>query len=206
MENFDRQKHWENIYQTKSLPEVSWYQPVPETSLDLIAELQIPTQAAIIDVGGGDGFLVDELLDRGYTDLSVLDLSQTALQRAQSRLGARAAAVHWICADVAHFSPGRTYDLWHDRAAFHFLTEPAEIAHYAETAAASIKPGGYLIIGTFSENGPLKCSGIPIRQYTETQLSETFGESFEKIRCFTLDHPTPFGTVQNFIFGCFQKK
>lgn len=205
MENFDRKKHWENIYQTKSLQEVSWYQPVPETSLQIMANLNIPTTASVIDMGGGDSFLVDELLQKGFTDVSVLDISEAALKRAQARLGNQAITVEWICADAAQFIPTKNYDYWHDRAAFHFLTDAQEIEQYLKTAYKAINPGGYLTVGTFSENGPLKCSGIPIQQYSEAQLSATFGKYFKKISCFTIDHPTPFDTIQNFIFGVFQK-
>lgn len=205
MEAFDSKKHWENIYQTKSLHEVSWYQPVPETSLQIMADLNIPTVASIIDVGGGDSFLVDELLQKGFTDVSVLDISEAALKRAQSRLGDQAIEVEWICTDASKFIPTKNYDYWHDRAAFHFLTDAQEIEQYLRIAYQAMTPGGYLTVGTFSENGPLKCSGIPIQQYSEAQLSATFGKYFEKISCFTVDHPTPFDTIQNFIFGIFQK-
>ncbi|MBS7788175.1 class I SAM-dependent methyltransferase [Flavobacterium sp. CYK-55] len=205
MEDFNRKNHWDNIYQTKSLQEVSWYQPVPETSLQIMADLNISIDASIIDIGGGDSFLVDELLQKGYTDVSVLDISEAALKRAQTRLGDQATKVEWICADASEFIPTKTYDYWHDRAAFHFLTQAHEIEQYLKTAHQALNLGGYLTVGTFSENGPLKCSGIPIQQYSEMQLSATFGKYFKKINCFTVDHPTPFDTIQNFIFGIFQK-
>lgn len=202
----NRKEHWENLYQTKQLNEVSWYQPTPETSLDFIQELKLPKTAKIIDIGGGDSFLIDHLLDLGYQDITVLDIAETALNRAQKRLGDRASKVHWIVADAANFKPTRHYDCWHDRAAFHFLTQEHEIEKYIATVQQNLNPKGTLIIGTFSEQGPEKCSGIPIRQYSEITMSERFKKHFEKIICHTIVHQTPFDTQQNFIFCRFQKK
>jgi len=205
-ETFDRKKHWENIYKTKQLNEVSWYQPVPVTSLQLIEKLNIPLNAAIIDVGGGDSFLVDNLLDLGYTNITVLDISEAAIERAKNRLGNRANSVQWIVADAANFVPPHAYDLWHDRAAFHFLTAPKEIENYVNTAHQFIKPGGVLIVGTFSESGPLKCSGIVIKQYTEDAMKQVFANKFEPLGCETFDHTTPFNTTQNFLFCTFSRR
>lgn len=205
MENFDRKNHWENIYETKQLEEVSWYQPIPEASLSFIKEINLPSDAAIIDIGGGDSFLVDNLLKWGYTNVSVLDISEKAIERAQERLGTKAKNVKWIVSDVTAFEPYEKYDLWHDRAAFHFLTDQNEVARYAEITSRNVNPNGFLFVGTFSENGPKKCSGIDIQQYSEETLSKVFINSFEKIKSFTTDHPTPFGTVQNFVF-CAMKK
>ncbi len=206
MEKFDRKKHWKTIYQTKELKEVSWYQPIPETSLYFFRELQLPTTAKVIDVGGGDSFLVDHLLDLGYSDITVLDISALAIERAKQRLGERAKNVTWIVADAAAFTPSEKYDIWHDRAAFHFLTEEADISNYLQTARQYIRAQGVLVIGTFSEQGPKKCSGIAIRQYSETSLPERLKGDFEKIECKTVDHNTPFGTVQNFLFCSFRKR
>jgi len=205
MENFDRKKHWENIYQTKQLNEVSWYQSTPETSLDFIKQYNVPTTAKIIDIGGGDSLLVDHLLDRGYQDIAVLDISEAAIERAKTRLGERAEKVKWIVEDAAKFQPTEQYDFWHDRAAFHFLTDEQEISNYLETAQRSIKPTGVLIIGTFSEQGPNVCSGIQIKQYSESSMTERLKNLFEKIKCITIDHKTPFDTIQNFVFCCFRK-
>lgn len=205
MENFDRKKHWENIYQTKQLKEVSWYQPVPTTSLDFLKQFHVSKTAKIIDVGGGDSYLVDHLLDLGYVDVTVLDISEASLERARQRLGERAASVKWIVADAATFKPTEMYDFWHDRAAFHFLTQEEEISNYIDTVQNSISPHGILVIGTFSEQGPQKCSGIEIKQYTEMSLSERLQRFFEKIRCITVDHKTPFDTIQNFVFCSFKK-
>lgn len=206
MENFDRKKHWENIYQTKELTEVSWFQPTPEESLNLIQKTAILKDAKIIDVGGGDSFLVDNLLDLGYQDITVLDISKSAIERAKNRLGERAKLVKWIEADVTDFNHSEKYDCWHDRAAFHFLTDKKEILQYVETVNDYINKNGNLIIGTFSDKGPEKCSGIPIKQYTENSLEKQFSNTFQKIDCNTIDHQTPFGTTQNFIFCRFKRK
>ncbi|MEO6902040.1 MAG: class I SAM-dependent methyltransferase [Bacteroidia bacterium] len=205
MENFDREKHWENIYKTKQLQEVSWFQPTPETALDFIKQFKVSTTAKIIDIGGGDGFLVDHLLRLGYTDLTVLDISATAIEKAKQRLDADAIKVKWIVADVTTFKPIEKYDFWYDRASFHFLTQDEEIANYVATAHENINDNGILVIGTFSEQGPTKCSGIAIKQYSEKSISNQFKQYFEKINCLTVDHPTPSGSLQNFTFCSFNK-
>ena len=205
MDHTDRKKHWENIYQTKDLKEVSWYQPTPTTSLDFLKQFHIPTTAKIIDIGGGDSYFVDHLLDLGYTDITVLDISSASLERAKQRLGNRAAKVKWIVADAATFKPTEQYDFWHDRAAFHFLTQEQDITSYIDTIQKSIKPAGVLVIGTFSEEGPKKCSGIEIKQYSETTMTGLLNKSFEKVKCIPVGHQTPSGTFQNFIFCCFRK-
>lgn len=206
MENFDRKKHWEEIYQSKQLNEVSWFQPTPQTSLDFINEFSVSPTAKIIDVGGGDSLLVDHLLDLGYMDITVLDISESALKRAKERLGHRASEVKWIVSDAATFKPTEKYDFWHDRAAFHFLTEEQEIESYLENAQRSVKPDGILVLGTFSEEGPQKCSGIKIKQYSESSISSRLQKDFKKIKCVTNDHKTPFDTIQNFIFCSFKKR
>ena len=205
MENFDRKKHWEKIYQTKELKDVSWFQPRPTTSLDFVKQFNIPTTAKILDVGGGDSLLVDHLLDLGYRDVTVLDISDVAISKAQQRLGDRAKKVKWIVADAATFKPTEKYDFWHDRAAFHFLTQENEIENYIDIVQQSIKPSGILVVGTFSEQGPKKCSGIEIKQYSEVSMTDRLKKFFEKIKCITVDHKTPFDTIQNFIFCSFKK-
>ena len=205
MEDFDRKKHWENIYQTKQINEVSWFQATPETSLDFIRQFNLSITAKIIDIGGGDSFLVDHLLELGYKDITVLDISEGALDRAKQRLGDRAKIIKWIVADAATFKPTEKYDFWHDRATFHFLTQEEEISNYIDIAQKSIKQNGIIVIGTFSENGPKKCSGIEIRQYSETTMTERLKLFFEKINCITIDHITPSGTIQKFIFCSFRK-
>ncbi|MDT8413837.1 MAG: class I SAM-dependent methyltransferase [Flavobacteriaceae bacterium] len=205
MENFDRKKHWENIYQTKELKDVSWFQSTPETSLDFFKQFNVPTTAKVIDIGGGDSFLVDHLLDLGYQNISVLDISAAAIDSAKQRLGDKAKNVTWIVADAANFKPTVTYDFWHDRAAFHFLTDEQEISNYLETAKQHINPTGVLVIGTFSKQGPTKCSGIEIKQYSETTMTDRLKHFFEKIKCITVDHNTPSNTIQNFVFCSFRK-
>ncbi|WP_299582464.1 class I SAM-dependent methyltransferase [uncultured Sunxiuqinia sp.] len=205
MNGFDRKKHWEHIYQTKSSNEVSWFESVPQTSLNFFSQFQVPLTAKIIDIGGGDSLLVDHLLDRGYQNLTILDISEAAINRAKERLQERASRVKWIVADAATFQPTERYDFWHDRAAFHFLTQEDEIANYLQTAQQSINPSGVLVIGTFSEQGPDRCSGIPIKRYSEKAMTERLETFFEKIKCITVDHQTPFSSVQNFVFCSFRK-
>lgn len=205
MENFDRKNHWETIYQTKELNDVSWYQPTPETSLELITQFNLPKTAKIIDIGGGDSFLVDHLLDLGYQDISVLDISASAIEKAKLRLGEKSNKVKWIVTDITLFKPKEEYDFWHDRAAFHFLTTETDISTYLETARNTMRSNGIMVIGTFSEQGPKKCSGIEIKQYSESSMTERLKNIFEKINCITIDHKTPFDTIQNFVFCSFKK-
>lgn len=205
MDIIERKKHWENIYKTNDLKDVSWYQPTPTISLDFIKRFNISTSAKIIDIGGGDSFFVDHLLDLGYQDITILDISEVALSKAKRRLGKRAEKVKWIVADASTFKPSETYDFWHDRAAFHFLTQENEIINYINSIHQSIQADGVLVIGTFSEQGPKKCSGIEIKQYSEFSMAELLESFFEKIKCITVDHKTPFNTFQNFIFCSFKK-
>jgi len=205
MENFDRKKHWETIYQTRELKDVSWFQPIPETSLHFFTQFNMSLTAKIIDIGGGDSLLVDNLLEKGYQDITILDISEAAIERAKQRLGDQANKVKWIIADAAAFKPTEKYDFWHDRAAFHFLTDEQEISDYLETAHQSINPSGILVIGTFSEQGPKKCSGIDIRQYSKESMTDRLKDHFEKIDCISVDHKTPFDTIQNFVFCSFRK-
>lgn len=206
MENFDRKQHWEKIYQTKELNEVSWYQPKPQTSLDFVSRFTVNKTDQIVDVGGGDSFLTDHLLEQGYSNLTVLDVSEASLERAQKRLGEKASKVNWIVADVSDFQPKEKYDFWHDRAAFHFLNSETEVANYVEIVNQALNPEGILVVGTFSEQGPTKCSGIEIRQYSEKTLTDRFSKYFQKLECITVDHQTPSGSIQNFVFCCFRKK
>jgi 2-polyprenyl-3-methyl-5-hydroxy-6-metoxy-1,4-benzoquinol methylase len=167
----DRKQHWENIYRTRPLNEVSWYQPVPETSLSFLKQFRVPSDARIIDIGGGGSFFADNLLALGYRDITVLDISEAAIERAKKRLGESAGQVKWIIADAASFQPPEKYDFWHDRATFHFLTDEKEISNYLNTAWQNINPGGILVIGSFSERGPKSCSGIEIRQYSDANTT-----------------------------------
>jgi ubiquinone/menaquinone biosynthesis C-methylase UbiE len=204
MEKFDKQQHWETIYQTKSLSEVSWFEPTPQTSLDFVQQFNIAPSAKIIDIGGGDSLFVDYLLNLGFQDVTVLDISETAIERAKLRLGDKAIQVKWIVADAANFKTSEKYDFWHDRAAFHFFTEEKDIKKYIKTIRKYMNEKGILVIGTFSENGPKKCSGIPIKQYSEISMTERLLKYFQKIKCITVEHITPFATMQQFIFCSFR--
>ncbi|NML68257.1 class I SAM-dependent methyltransferase [Chryseobacterium sp. RP-3-3] len=196
-------KHWEHVYETKNPDQVSWTQEKPQTSLDFIRSFGLGKEARIIDIGGGDSHLVDFLLDEGYRNITVLDISEKALEKAKARLGSEAEKVKWIVSDITEFETDETYDIWHDRAAFHFLTTPEQVSKYTNTTEKNVK--GFIIIGTFSKNGPIKCSGLNIQQYDGESLSANFGAGFEKIKCLTENHTTPFGTVQNFVFCSFKK-
>ncbi len=200
----NRKTHWETVYETKSPNEVSWTQERPQTSLEFIHSFNLPKTARIIDIGGGDSKLVDYLLDEGYKNVSVLDISEKALEKAKERLGERSGKVKWIVSDITDFMPAEKYDLWHDRATFHFLTTQNQIGKYLDIAKDVVS--GFLIIGTFSENGPKKCSGLDIKQYSEAQLQSQLESRFQKIRCITEDHITPFKTAQNFLFCSFKKE
>jgi 2-polyprenyl-3-methyl-5-hydroxy-6-metoxy-1,4-benzoquinol methylase len=203
MNKADRKDHWEHIYRTKPLETVSWHQPVPETSLKLISKLDPPKEAPIIDVGGGDGLLADHLLELGFTDITVLDISGAALDRAKKRLGGRASRIHWIESDITSFAPGRPYALWHDRAVFHFLTETGQRAEYMRCADAGIREGGGLILGTFSDQGPLKCSGLEVQRYSIPGLQREMAPLFKPVECMNVGHTTPSGAVQDFTFCAF---
>lgn len=202
MEN--RKEHWENVYATKQPDQVSWTQEIPKTSLDFIRSFNLPKTAHIIDVGGGDSNLVDYLLKEGFQNLSVLDISSVAIEKAKQRLGSNAAKVNWIVTDVTEFQPSTIYDCWHDRATFHFLTSSEEINTYLETARKAVS--GYLALGTFSDKGPKKCSMLEVHQYNEEQLQLQLRKGFEKLKCITEDHTTPFNTTQNFLFCSFKRK
>ncbi|HWB93232.1 MAG TPA: class I SAM-dependent methyltransferase [Puia sp.] len=199
------QDHWDKIYHNKASDELSWTQEVPRTSLGFIDAFKLSADARIIDIGGGESRLVDFLLEKGYRNITVLDISREALRRAQERLGEKAALVKWVVADVANFIPEDSYDVWHDRATFHFLTRGEEIARYLLQARNALPAGGYFVIGTFSHNGPEKCSGLPVHQYSEQELTRELSQGFNKIRCITEDHRTPFQTVQNFLFCSFRR-
>ena len=201
----DKKQHWENIYRTRTPGQLSWTQEVPQTSLDFIDAFGLPADAPILDVGGGESLLVDYLLDEGFCNITVLDISGEALQHARQRLGEKAGRVKWIVADIMGFRPDDVYVLWHDRATFHFMTTTAQVTDYLAAAGSAVAKGGYAVIGTFSENGPQKCSGLPVRQYSEVELSDALNRNFEKIRCVTEDHETPFHTHQEFLFCSFRR-
>ena len=197
--------HWENIYQQKGPDEVSWTQEVPETSLAFIRNMNLPADAAIIDIGGGDSKLVDWLLEEGYQNITVLDISATALNKAKTRLGPeKAEKVTWLHQDIINFQPEQKYAVWHDRATFHFLTDEVAIQQYKLLTQQAVSQ--YMVIGTFSDNGPEKCSGLPIKQYDERALSELFFPAFEKLHCKRETHLTPTHASQEFLFCSFRKQ
>lgn len=200
-----RKIHWETVFQTKDTTKVSWYQPVPETSLRLIEKLKLPKTARIIEVGSGDSYLGDFLLEKGYSEITLLDISEKALEAIKKRLSEKAEKITFLAADVTSFSTSETYDLWHDRAVFHFLTEISDIKKYVKNVSEKLVLGGYLILGTFSKNGPDMCSGLQVQKYSEAELTGVFEKNFKKIECFCEEHQTPSSTQQNFLFCVFQR-
>lgn len=198
-------QHWENVFANKKMNDVSWYETKPIISLQFLKDYKIAKTAAIIDIGGGDSFFVDNLLALGYKNITVLDISEVALNKAKARLAKKAKKIKWIVADAANFKPTEQYDFWHDRAAFHFLTLENEIENYITTIKQNITASGVLVIGTFSDKGPKKCSGIDVKQYNETTMPDRLKKYFNKIKCITINHLTPFNTLQNFIFCSFKK-
>jgi trans-aconitate methyltransferase len=205
MSDAGRQAHWENVYTTKGEKEVSWFQENPAPSLELIALTDVSEEAAIIDIGGGASRLVDDLLARKFRRLTVLDLSGAALAAAKLRLGNRGACVQWVVADVTKWEPTGTYDLWHDRAAFHFLTDHADQSAYVDRLKRAVRPGGHVIIGTFAPDGPERCSGLPIMRHDATTLAAILGSGFALIDTRRHDHATPWGAVQRFQFSTFRR-
>ena len=199
-----RKEHWEKVYATKQPSEVSWTQELPKTSLDFVHSFNLPKTASIIDIGGGDSKLVDYLIDEGYENISVLDISEKAIERAQARLGNKARNVNWIVSDIIEFNPSTSYDLWHDRATFHFLTNSPDVDTYLNTARKAVNK--FMVIGTFSDKGPKKCSMLDVHQYTEEELQLILIDGFEKIKCLTEEHTTPFNTTQNFLFCSFKRQ
>ncbi len=198
--------HWEKVFTTKAYNEVSWFQEYPKTSVEFLELFNLPLDANIIDVGAGDSRFVDVLLEKGYRNIWVLDISGAALERTKNRRGDKASLVNWVVSDVLDFKPTVKFDFWHDRAAFHFLTSDEKINRYVALTAESISPNGFLVLGTFSESGPTKCSGLEIKQYTETSMSDKFNENFDRVRCVREEHATPFNTMQSFQFCSFRRK
>lgn len=205
MNSNERKIHWENVFLKTDTTKVSWHQTVPQTSLQLIETLNLPKSARIIEVGSGDSFLGDFLLDKGFNKITLLDISEKALDTIKNRMGEKGKSIHFLAADVTEFSSNESYDLWHDRAVFHFLTDKTDIRRYVKNVSEKLVSGGYLILGLFSNNGPDMCSGLNVKQYSEEEITEIFGGDFEKINCFTENHQTPSGDSQNFLFTIFQK-
>ncbi len=193
--------HWENIYRTKAPNAVSWYRSHLDRSLTLIESALPDRKAGIIDVGGGASTLVDDLLARGYRNLTVLDVSQTALDVTKARLGESGKAVRWVCADATQADlPDQAFDVWHDRAVFHFMTAQEQRNAYVRLAARAVRPGGHVIVGTFGPEGPTKCSGLDVVRYDAGSLHGEFGERFKLVQSFKELHETPFGTTQQFLY------
>lgn len=194
---------WESVYASKTPEQMSWTQRVPQTSLDFIQSFNLPKSASIIDIGGGDSRLVDVLVENGFSHITVLDISSKAIERAKARLGSKKDNVKWIVSDINDFMPSDKYDIWHDRATFHFLTTPSQVSHYMATVRKAVT--GFLTIATFSDNGPGKCSGLEVKQYSEASLTRELEDGFRKIKCITEDHITPFNTRQNFLCCSFRR-
>ena len=201
----NRQSHWEDVYTSKGENEVSWYQDSPTISLDLLALAGATPASAIIDIGGGASRLVDELLARFFLDVTVLDLSAQALAVARARLGADAGRAKWIAADATSWEPPQRYDIWHDRAAFHFLTSAEQQAAYMDRLKSALAPGGHVIIGTFAPDGPEKCSGLPVMRHDANTLSALLGEGFSLLDTRRHEHATPWGSSQRFQFSTFRR-
>jgi len=201
-----RKTHWDRVYQSNEDHEVSWYQPRPETSLQLIERCELSPSAQVIDVGGGTSRLVDCLLDAGYSKVGVLDVSETALERAGERLGDRAAAVQWIVSDATEYEPSHRWDLWHDRAVFHFLVEEADRERYRETLLRSLEPNGHVVMATFGPQGPERCSGLTVVRRDPDSLRRALGSEFELLENLIEEHKTPKGAVQEFLYCRFQRR
>jgi SAM-dependent methyltransferase len=206
MNDANRKAHWESVYTTKRENEVSWFQENPAPSLELIDLARLTPESAIVDVGGGASRLVDSLVARRFNHVTVLDISEAALEAAKARLGERAGEVQWIVADVIKWCPTQNYDVWHDRAAFHFLTESADRAAYVSCLKAAVKAGGWVIIGTFALDGPERCSGLSVSRCDAASLAASLGDGFELIDTRRHEHVTPSGVTQKFQFSTFRRE
>jgi trans-aconitate methyltransferase len=206
MNDASRWDHWENVYTSKGESQLSWFQETPALSLELIELVGVARSSAIVDIGGGASRLADSLVSRGYEDVTVLDLSAAALAAARSRIGEDANRVTWIAADVTAWEPPRSYDLWHDRAAFHFLTPAPDRAAYVDRLQRALRPGGHAIIGTFALDGPERCSGLAVSRYDAEHLAATLGRGFALIDSRPHEHVTPWGATQKFQFSTFRRE
>jgi len=198
--------HWENVYNKKNENEVSWYQKVPNISLDIIKSLNLNLNSKIIDIGAGESRLVDNLLDLGFNNIDVLDISKKSIEKTQKRLGLKSEKINWIISDINDFKTEKKYDLWHDRAAFHFLKDPVQINNYVDLANSSLNNNGKIVLGTFSTDGPLKCSGLEVSRYNQKSVNDVFSKFFNLLNYQLLNHPTPFNTTQEFLFSVLSKK
>lgn len=202
----DSKEHWEDVWTRKKSNQVSWHQEYPKTSIELILSTNPSRDSRIIDVGGGDSNLVSKLLDLGFKNITVLDISAKALDRAKERLGKNAEMITWVESDIREFDTNERYDIWHDRALLHFLTSEEDLKNYVELTRKHVKEGGHLIISTFSTNGPMMCSGLDTKQFSEESMKKLFSNGFEHVKSFEEEHKTPFGASQIFIYTVFRKK
>ncbi|HQU32082.1 MAG: class I SAM-dependent methyltransferase [Planctomycetia bacterium] len=200
----DPRRRWQLIYQTKVPSDLSWYQPIPQQSMEFVRSTCLPPDSPILDVGGGTSTFVDHLLAAGFTDITVLDLVPAALVEAEVRLGAAACRVHWIAEDITAWRPVRRYRLWHDRAVFHFLVDPALRARYVDVLRAALAAHGHVVMATFGPNGPTHCSGLDVKRYSAHELSAVLGPSFLLVRSQIVEHITPAGRTQEFLYGWWQ--
>jgi SAM-dependent methyltransferase len=206
MSMHERQSHWQNVYQTKGERDVSWFQETPTISLDLIRATGVGAEASIVDIGGGTSRLVDTLIAEGFRSVAVLDVSEKALATSRARLGPHGRHVTWVVADVTAWRPDRHYDLWHDRAAFHFLIDATDRAAYTASVRHAVRLGGHVIIGTFAPDGPERCSGLPVARHDAASIGKVLGPSFTLIETRRDDHQTPGGFIQRFQFSRFQRQ
>lgn len=200
----DRKQHWENVYQTKCSTEVSWYEPDPKQSLDMILQVSGEERGRVLDVGGGQSLLVDRLLDAGFAEIAVLDISYAAIEATKLRLGKRSNTIKWIASDITQANSVGEFDIWHDRAVLHFLTDIDDQRRYVELLKNTLSAGGHFIIGAFAKGGPEKCSGLQIQQYDEQAMRNLLGNDFEHVQSLDYLHTTPTGKSQQFYFGVFQ--
>lgn len=203
--NSDLKSHWENIYSSKNEDGVSWFQEYPKTSIDLIEKYSINKSISIIDIGSGRSRILINLIENEYDNLTYLDISQEACSKSKILLGNKQDLVQWHVENILDFKTEKNFSIWHDRAVFHFLTSKEDVEKYKQVALKNIVQGGYLILGTFSENGPEKCSGLNVSRYSTESLKEIFNPEFKMIESFAIDHKTPFNTTQNFLFSIFKK-
>lgn len=197
----DSGQHWQSLYETKASDDVSWYEPVPQRSLELIQATGLASDAALLDVGGGTSTLVDHLLMAGFADITVLDIAPTALEASEARLGTAASQVQWIATDVTTWQPQGRYDLWHDRAVFHFLIDPTLRDQYLQVMRAALAPGAFVVMATFGPEGPTRCSGLDVQRYSAAELSAVLGSAFRLVRSDIDEHVTPSGCVQQFLYS-----
>jgi len=201
----EQKQHWENVFSTKQQNEVSWYQSIPQNSIDFFESQRIPLTANIIDIGCGDSYFIDYLVKKGYSNIYALDISENAIQRLKKRMGDNAHRINWIVSDITNYEPTVNFDYWHDRAVFHFLTKKEDIQKYIEIVNNNIQKDGKMLVATFSKKGPLKCSGLNITQYNTEDLEEIFSEKFKCIEHKYIEHTTPFNTTQHFTSCLFKK-